>query len=338
MKTDNRASSDITGSTSSDLTVTATPTTQGVLTMGSLVESARQFASEAKATSTRRGYRTEWNTFYSWCQEAEATALPASPETVAAFITHMAQIGRKVATIQHMVVAISQAHKMAGHPSPTATAILRETMKGIRRSLGVAQVQKSPVLPEQIRAMLDGLPDSILGIRDRALLLVGFSGGFRRSEIVALDVADIEFNADGLVVMLRRSKTDQEAIGRKIGIPFGSTPPTCPVRSLRAWLDAASITEGPVFRAVGRWGHVGDARLDDRAVARVVQKYAKIIGLDPKKFGGHSLRAGLATAAARAGKSERSIMNQTGHRSVQMVRKYIREGSLFVENAASGLL
>jgi integrase len=193
-------------------------------------------------------------------------------------------------------------------------------------------------MTEQIRKMLDVLPDSSLGCRDGALLLLGFSGGFRRSEIVGLDVADIEFTSDGLVIHQRRSKTDQEGEGRKVGIPFGSTPMTCPVRSLRAWLDAASITQGPVFRGVGRWGHVDDGRLDDRAVARVVQKYAKLIGLDPTKFAGHSLRAGLATSAARAGRSERSIMNQTGHRSVTMVRKYIREGSLFVENAAAGLL
>ena len=158
------------------------------------------------------------------------------------------------------------------------------------------------------------------------------------SELVGLDLRDLEFTDDGLVVTLRRSKTDQDGAGRKVGIPFGSAPATCPVRCLRAWLDAEGITEGPVFRPVGRWGHVGGERLNDRAVARVVKRNVRRIGLDPGGYAGHSLRAGLATAAAQAGKSERAIMNQTGHRSVTMVRRYIREGSLFVENAAAGLL
>jgi integrase len=144
--------------------------------------------------------------------------------------------------------------------------------------------------------------------------------------------------ADGMVVTIRKSKTDQEGQGRRVGIPFGSSPMTCPVPSIRAWLDCASTTQGPVFRPVGRWGHIEQVRLNDRAVARMVKRYAKAIGLDPTKVAGHSLRAGLATAAAKAGKSERAIMAQTGHRSVQMVRRYIRQGSLFSENAAAGLL
>lgn len=338
MKTDNRASSAVIDPTASDLATMTTPTTHAIGSLASMVESARQFASGAKAPSTRRGYRTDWSTFCSWCAQAGVPALPASPEAVAAFVSSMAQLGRKVATLQHMIVAISQAHQHASHTSPTATAIVRETMKGIRRTIGVAQVQKSPVMPDQIRSMLAVLPDDLLGVRDRAILLLGFSGGFRRSELVGLDMQDIEFTTDGMVVTLRRSKTDQESAGRRVGIPFGSSPATCPVRSLRAWIDTAAVTEGPVFRPVGRWGHVGAGRLDDRAVARMVKRNVKAIGLEPARYAGHSLRAGLATSAARAGKSERSIMNQTGHRSVTMVRKYIREGNLFTENAAAGLL
>jgi integrase len=184
--------------------------------------------------------------------------------------------------------------------------------------------------------MTAALPGSLLGLRDRALLTLGFAGAFRRSELVALDVTDISFTADGLEVALRRSKTDQEAAGRKVGIPYGSLRITCPVRALRAWLDAAVITEGAVFRSVNRWSALGD-RLSDKAVALVVKRHAATIGLDATKFAGHSQRAGLATSAAKAGKSERAIMNQTGHRSAAMVRRYIRDASLFSDNAAAGI-
>ena len=183
--------------------------------------------------------------------------------------------------------------------------------------------------------MVAGLPEGLLGIRDRALLLVGFAGAFRRSELVGLDIADLDFNHDGLTVTLRRSKTDQEGEGRKVGLPYGSNPSTCPVRSLQAWIEASAIEAGPVFRSVNRHGRLQPDRLSDKAVALVVKRRAEAAGLDPSRYAGHSLRAGLATAAANAGVSERAIMAQTGHRSVQMVRRYIRDGSLFRENAAA---
>jgi integrase len=210
-------------------------------------------------------------------------------------------------------------------------------MKGIRRSLGVAPSQKEPISPSEFRAMVKSRPETLHGLRDRALLLLGFSGAFRRSELVSLDVDDVVWGEDGLTVNLRRSKTDQEGEGRKVGIPFGSTPESCPVRSLRGWLKAAGITEGPLFRPV-KGPKVGAKRLSDKAVARLVKRAAKAAGLEPSRLSGHSLRSGLATAAAKAGKSERSIMAQTGHRSAQMVRRYIRDGELFSENAAAGLL
>jgi integrase len=193
-------------------------------------------------------------------------------------------------------------------------------------------------MAENLRAMVQDLGDDILSLRDRSLLLLGFAGAFRRSELTALNIEDLEFTADGVIITIRRSKTDQEAAGRKIGVPFGGSPITCPVRALRAWLDAANLKTGAVFRPIGRWGRVSRDRLSDKAVARVVKKYVEAIGFDPALFGGHSLRAGMATSAARAGKSERAIMEQTGHRSVNMVRRYIRSGSLFLHNASAGLL
>jgi integrase len=185
--------------------------------------------------------------------------------------------------------------------------------------------------------MVENTDTGLIGLRDRALILLGFAGAFRRSEVVGLNLADLAFSRDGLTVFLRRSKTDQEGQGRKIGIPYGANPETCPVRTLQTWLDQAALAEGPVFRSLNRHGQLRPRRLGGVDVARIVKKLAQRAGLDPAKYAGHSLRAGHATSAAASGASERSIMNQTGHRSVQMVRRYIREGSLFRENSAGKL-
>jgi integrase len=212
---------------------------------------------------------------------------------------------------------------------------VRRTHAGIRRSIGTAQQGKAPAVVEELKKMLEPLPKTRVGLRDRALLLLGFAGAFRRSELVSLDVADLEFTRAGLVVTLRKSKTDQEGKSRRLGIPYGSSETTCPVRSVQAWLDSARITDGPVFRSLDMFDRVQPERLSDKAVARIVKRRAKAVGLDPARYAGHSLRAGLATSAAMAGASERVIMSQTGHRSADMVRRYIREGSLFQSNPAA---
>jgi integrase len=206
-------------------------------------------------------------------------------------------------------------------------------MAGIRRTKGTAQQGKDPLLTEDVRAIAAALPEGLLGVRDRALLLLGFAGAFRRSELVSLNAEDVTFTGDGLVILLRRSKTDQEGEGRKVGIPYGSHPETCPVRALRVWLDALGITEGPLFRSV-QHGRIQPGRLCDEAVALMVKRHAKALGKDARRFAGHSLRAGLVTSAAIAGVSERSIMRQTGHRSHAILQRYIRDASLFRENAA----
>jgi integrase len=208
-------------------------------------------------------------------------------------------------------------------------------MAGIRRAKGTAPRTKAPALASDIRAMIGAMQDGLLATRDRAVLLVGFAGALRRSELVGLKHNDVEVTRDGLVVTLRRSKTDQEAHGRKIGIPYGSDPRTCPVRALEAWLSESGISEGQLFRYVNRHGKLQPGALSPYAVALVVKRRAAAAGLDARRYAGHSLRAGLATAAAIGGASERSIMAQTGHRSVAMVRRYIRDGSLFRENAAA---
>jgi len=265
-------------------------------------------------------------------------ALPASPETVTLYVVSLAQEGRRVSTISRALATISQRHRTMGFPSPTSASIVKETLRGIRRHLGVHQAQKCPLLSEQLRAIVATTPDDLSGSRDRAILLLGFAMAARRSELVALDVTDVAFTPEGAVVTIRRSKTDQDGAGRRIGIPYGSSPETCPVRALHAWLTAAGITTGPLFRGVGRWGRISSERLTDRAVARTIKRHVAAVGLDPRAYAGHSLRSGLATSAARAGRSERSIMATTGHKSVEMVRRYIRAGNLFQDCAAAGLL
>jgi len=242
-----------------------------------------------------------------------------------------------VGSIQRRLNAIAEAHKAMGVESPTSSGIVRATLKGIRRTLGTATTQKAPALIDDIRAMVEATDAGLIGARDRALILLGFAGAFRRSELVGLDIADCAFSKDGLTVTLRRSKTDQDGMGRKIGIPYGSNPETCPVRNVQAWIERAALSGGALFRSINRHGHVQPGRLSGIDVARIVKKLAEAAGLDVAKYAGHSLRAGHATSAAIAGASERSIMNQTGHRSVQMVRRYIRDGSLFRENSAGKL-
>jgi integrase len=302
-----------------------------------LPEAVREYVRASKAENTLRGYTSDWRDFCGWCEShGSLCPLPAAGDTVAAYIAECAG-HLKPGSIQRRLNAIAEAHKAAGLDSPTHAAIVRNTLKGIRRTLGVAPVQKAPTLTDDIRAMVDATDAGLIGVRDRALILLGFAGAFRRSELVGLDAEDCAFGKDGLRVTLRRSKTDQDGAGRKIGIPYGSNPETCPVRTVQAWLEAAAIGAGPLFRSINRHGRVQAGRLPGIDVARVVKKLADRAGLDPAKYAGHSLRAGHATSAAIAGASERSIMKQTSHRSVQMVRRYIREGNLFRENSAGKL-
>jgi site-specific recombinase XerD len=297
----------------------------------------RAYLDNARARNTIRGYRSDWRQFQTWCDGRGCKSLPASSETVAAYIADRAD-SYKAATLSHHLAAISKAHKAAGLPSPVKDNMLvAETLKGIKRVHGVAQVQKAPVLTEDLRLMLRMTPDSLLGIRDRTLLLVGFAGALRRSELVALDVADVAFTPDGVLLTLRRSKTDQEGAGRQIAIPFGSHAQTCPVRALRVWLDAAEITEGPIFRPVNRHSQVARSRLSDNSVALVVKRYARAAGLTVSDFSGHSLRAGFVTSAARAGEPERRIMRTTGHKSIEIVLRYVRQANAFTDNAALSL-
>src|SRR5579872_4388051 len=299
-------------------------------------EQVRQFIRASKAENTIRGYQTDWRDFCNWCEGHGICPLPATPETVASYIAERAG-HLKPGSIQRRLNAIAEAHKAVGLESPTSAGMVRNTFRGIKRTMGTAPLQRTAALTDDIRAMVDHTDEGLIGARDRALILLGFAAAFRRSELVSLDIEDCAFGKDGLTVMLRRSKTDQQGAGRKIGIPYGSNPETCPVRTVQGWIEHAAVTTGPLFRSINRHGQVQPGRLSGIDVARVVKKLADRAGLDSAEYAGHSLRAGHVTAAAIAGASERSIMNQTGHRSVQMVRKYIRDGSLFRENSAGKL-
>lgn len=306
-----------------------------LIALEALAEETREHLLNSKAANTRRAYQADWTDFADWCRQHNRTPLPALPETVALYLTHCAH-GLKPSTIQRRIATISEAHRAKDYESPTKSTLVRSTWQGIRREKGIAPQGKEPALTDHIHMMVDHLPKGkLLSTRDRALLLVGFAGAMRRSELVGLNFDDVVDTEDGLIVNIRRSKTDQLGSGRKIGLPFGSNPLTCPVRSFRAWIREANIQDGPLFRAVDRHGNVSAERLSDQTVARVVKRALKASGRDAEKFAGHSLRAGLATQAAMGGASERSIQEQTGHKSLIMLRRYIRDGSLFRENAAA---
>jgi integrase len=302
--------------------------------LGELGKKAAGYVENSKAANTRRAYRSDWQDFSAWCGKYRRAPLPASPDTVAYYLADRSQ-ALKVSTLQRRLATISEAHRAAGHESPTKHAQVKLVWAGIRREKGTAQSHVKPLLTKHLRLIVEHLPAKLLGVRDRALLLLGFAGAMRRSDLVGLDVTDLAFGDEGLVVLVRKSKTDQVGEGRKIGIPFGQNPETCPVSAVQRWLDQAMISEGPVFRSVNKHDQVMEGRLSDKAVADVVKRSLLAAGKSARQFAGHSLRAGLITQAAMAGVSERAIQHQSGHKSLAIMRRYIRDGSLFRENAAA---
>lgn len=280
---------------------------------------------------TKKGYQQDIAHFEAW-----GGSIPASAETIAAYLADLAT-SCKTATIVRRVTALSKAHDAMGAANPTKPELVRATLRGIKRTLGTASKEAKPILREDLFQMLDCMSDSTKDMRDKALMLLGFAGAFRRSELVGLDISDIEHVRQGIVVTLRRSKTDQNGAGRKIGIPFGRSK-WCPVKQLADWLDHAKIDTGPLFRGVNRHGHVAEQRLSGEAVCVIVKLRVEAAGFDPVGYSGHSLRAGLATSAAMAGASAWKIRQQTGHASDTMLNRYIRDGDMFTNNAAGLVL
>jgi site-specific recombinase XerD len=272
------------------------------------------------------------------CDAKGVSSLPAAPETVAAYIAAEAQTAMP-STLGRRVAAIRYAHKLAGTQTPTDAEGVKATMRGIRRTFGGARNKKAPAVAAKMLGMVATAPDGLAGLRDHALLLLGFAGAFRRSELAALDVADIEKTETGLLVTIRHSKTDQEGQGVTIAIARGDI--ACPVKALRAWLDAAGIEVGPLlplFRPINKAGTVAASRLTCRSVANIVKAYAGRAGFDASTFSGHSLRSGFLTSAAGKGASIFKMMDVSRHKSVDTLRGYARDAELFKDHAGAGLL
>jgi site-specific recombinase XerD len=298
---------------------------------------ARQLAEHSRAAATRTAYASDMAQFRAWCatQHPPLEALPAQPMTVALYLAALADV-RKPATIRRRMDSISVVHQLAGYPSPTGNSAVQAVWKGIRRTKGTAPAKKKAARTKIISALVAPLGTSLADVRDRALLLIGFAGALRRSELVALDVQDVTPDDDGLIVTIRRSKGDQEAHGDIRGLPYGSRPATCPVRAWRAWLATSNITDGAAFRAVNQHGQLGTTRLSDRAVADMIKRRAHRAGI-AGDFAGHSLRAGFATEAYAHGTPELAIMRHGRWRSASVMRGYVEDGGVWNDNAAQRL-
>lgn len=316
------------------------PTSTGLVApaeLAALVQSAKEYASHARAPGTRKAYAKHWAAFTAWCAEQGFCELPAAPQTVALYLAARADRGHRVTTLELTLTTISQAHLVAGHPSPRSDRLVKETWKGIRRRLGVAKAKKDPLSATDLRRMMDALPPGLIGLRDRALILLGFAGGFRRSELVGLNCADLTFVPEGIEALVRRSKTDQEGEGLIKVIAYGSDPATCPVRAVRDWLELSGITEGPMFRPISRHEHLSTRRLTDFAVAVIIKRLAKKTGLPTPQLSGHSLRAGFVTEAKRNGADYPAIMDQTGHTKLETVHGYNRRKKKWQRPASAKL-
>jgi integrase len=281
------------------------------------------------ADNTRRAYSSDIQRFLDW-----GGSIPSAPEVIANYLAARAK-SHSTATLSRWLSSISKAHTLRGVDSPCQNEYVRATYRGVKRTHGVKQRQATPVLWVDVCAMVETL-DGCKGIRDRALLLVGFAGAFRRSELVALTVEDVQFVKQGVVVHLRSSKTDQERAGRKVAIPHARGN-VCPVSALEEWLKFSGVSCGPIFRPVDRHGGIGSRTLTAQSVALIVKQRAEAVGLDPELFSGHSLRSGLVTSAAQAGVSSWKIRQQTGHASDAMLARYIRDAQMFMGNAAGAL-
>lgn len=289
-------------------------------------------ALEASASkNTQRAYRADWSIFAGWCEREGRCAMPASPATVAGFLVSESQAGRSVNTLRRRLATISKAHKsQVEGPRPTSSELVKSTFEGIKRQRAQGHGKgAAPIGPGHVLRMVQATPRTVAGLRDRAAVLLALTTGARRSELVALQVEDIDWtDPRGIVVLIRKSKTDQTGKGREVSVTRGRNPETCPVRTLRAYLEAAVIEEGPVFRRINRHGHVGEG-MTGRAFAGLVKRAAERAGMDPSKVSPHGFRAGHVSARLTAGEGVASIMDSTGHQSAEMVRRYDRASRRF---------
>ena len=291
----------------------------------------------SKAKNTVRAYKSDFNDFELFCVQNQFKSLPSDPKIVSLYLTHLSTKDAKMSTLKRRIVSIGVIHKIKGHYLDTKHPSIIENIMGIKRRKGSIQLAKKPILISSLKKIINAIDDQnkeeIKKLRDRSIILIGFSGGFRRNEIVSLDYDDLDFVPEGLKINLRRSKTDQFGEGFTKALPYFDNSQYCPVISLKKWIEISKIKSGAVFRRFSKGSRLSENRLTDQTVALLVKEYLELTGIDSKNYSGHSLRSGFATSAAESGAEERSIMTMTGHKSTEMVRRYIKEANLFKNNA-----
>ena len=291
----------------------------------------------SKANNTVRAYKSDFNDFGLFCTQNGFKSLPSEPKVVSLYLTYLSTKDAKMSTLKRRLVSIGVIHRIKGHYLDTKHPSIIENIMGIKRRKGSIQKGKKPLLINNLKQLIDVIDQQnnqdIKKLRDRSIILIGFSGGFRRNEIVSLDYNDLDFVEEGLKIQIRRSKTDQFGEGSVKALPYFDSSKYCPVISLKNWIEISKIESGPLFRRFVKGSKLSENRLTDQTVALLIKEYLNLAGIDSKNYSGHSLRSGFATSAAESGVEERSIMTMTGHKSTEMVRRYIKEANLFKNNA-----
>jgi len=301
-----------------------------------LHEATLENLKSSKANNTLRAYKSDFKDFGAFCSRHGLSSLPTEPKIVSLYLTHLSK-NSKISTLRRRLVSISMVHKLKGHYLDTKHPIIVENLMGIRRVKVSIQKGKKPILINHLKLIINSINEqnsnNTKKLRDKAIILIGFGGGFRRTELISIDYEDLEFVPEGLKIIVRKSKTDQFGEGMIKGLPYFDDQNYCPVINLRNWLEISKIKSGPIFRRFSKGSVLTDNRLTDQSVVLLIKEHLRLAGIENKNFAGHSLRSGFATVAADAGADERSIMAMTGHKTTQMVRRYIREANLFKNNA-----
>jgi len=291
----------------------------------------------SKAINTIRAYKSDFKDFGSFCIKHSFKALPTEPKIVALYLTYLSGKDAKMSTLRRRLVSISVMHKLKGHYLDTKHPVIIENLMGIKRRKGSIQKGKKPILINHLKAIINVINkekiEEIKKARDKAIILIGFGGGFRRTELMSIDYEDLEFVAEGVKITIKRSKTDQFGEGMIKGLPYFANETYCPVAHLKKWIKISDIKDGPIFRRFVKGCSLTSNRLTDQSVVLLIKSYLKLAGIENKNYSGHSLRSGFATVSAESGADERSIMAMTGHKTTQMVRRYIREANIFKNNA-----
>jgi site-specific recombinase XerD len=290
----------------------------------------------SKANNTLRAYNSDFKDFRFFCSKHGLNSLPTEPKIVSLYLTHLSKQS-KISTLKRRLVSISMVHKLKGHYLDTKHPIIVENLMGIRRVKGSIQNGKKPLLIKYLKSIINVIneqeKEEIKKLRDKTIILIGFGGGFRRTELMSIDYEDLEFVPEGLKITIKKSKTDQFGEGMIKGLPYFTNKIYCPVTNLKQWLEISKIKSGPIFRRFSKGLSLSDKRLTDQSVVLLLKYYLRLAGIENKNFSGHSLRSGFATVAAESGADERSIMAMTGHKTTQMVRRYIKEANIFKYNA-----